>query len=48
MKNKEEHREPIIYPKLYSPIENAVIDSFKVEMNKMLVDVTKIMVTLNK
>jgi len=50
MKRNHEHREPIIHPHLYSPIENKVVGGFSIEMNKMIVDVTKILVNskLNK
>ena len=48
MKKIDNHHEPVIHPHLYSPIENKVVDNFKIEMGKMLVDVTKILVESKK
>lgn len=38
---KRKVKDPIRYPKVIEPLEKQMKDSFILEMNKMLVDVTK-------
>ena len=38
------HTDPMRYPKLQEPIENSMLNMFGEVMNKIIVDVTKIMV----
>lgn len=47
-KKNPQVKDPVRFPKVINPLENEFKKSFAIEMNKMLVDLTKKMVELKK
>lgn len=41
-------KDPIRYPKIIGPMEQEMKDDFQLQMNKMIVDITKKMVEVRK